>query len=106
MEGEWSPLAVGDGKDPGVAPAPADADRLGARHPFLPATERCAPSRAVLSISTSVGGPPAAASVSNTLRYTPMDAQRTSREERLVQAIRSQELPFTGSPTAAYGRCR
>ena len=78
QEGERSPLAVGDGMDLGVASASADADRLGARPPFPPAAERCA-FTCVLSISTSAGGPPAAASVSNTARHTPLAAQRTLR---------------------------
>jgi hypothetical protein len=33
----------------------------------------------VLSINTSVGGPPSAASASNTARHTPLAAQRTLR---------------------------
>ena len=78
QEGERSALAVGDGMDLGVAPAPADPDRLGMRPPFPPAAERCA-FTCVLSISTSAGGPPAAANVSNTSRQTPLAAQRTLR---------------------------
>ena len=67
-------LAVGDGMDLGVAPAPADADRTEARPPFPPAAERCALT-CVLSISTSVGGPPSAARASNTARH-PRDLGR------------------------------
>ena len=78
VEGERSALAVGDGMDLGVAPAPANTDRLGARPPFPPAAERCALT-CVLSISTAAGGPPAAANVSNTARHTPLAAQRTLR---------------------------
>ncbi len=78
QEGERSSLAVGDGVNFGVAPAPADTDRLGARPPFPPAAERCAFTW-VLSINTAAGGPPAAASVSNTSRHTPLAAHRTLR---------------------------
>ena len=86
QEGERPPLAIGDGVDPfdfaqdrlGVASAPADPDRREARPPLPPAAERCA-FTCVLSISTSAGGPPAAASVSNTARHTPLAAQRTLR---------------------------
>ena len=85
QEGERSALAIGDGMDPfdklrtGLAlrPPPAGPDRLVLRPPFPPAAERCA-FTCVLSISTSVGGPPAAANVSNT-RQTPLAAQRTLR---------------------------
>ena len=78
QEGERSALAIGDGVDLGVASAPADPDRLVLRPPFPPAAERCA-FTCVLSISTSVGGPPAAAHVSNTSRQRPSAAQRTLR---------------------------
>ena len=78
QEGERSPLTVGDRVDFGIAPTPADADRLAMRPPFPPAAERCA-FTCVLSISTSAGGPPAAASASNTSRQTPLAAQRTLR---------------------------
>ncbi len=78
QEGERPALAVGDGVDLGVASTPADPDRLDARPPFPPAAERCA-FTCVLSISTSAGGPPDAASVSNTARQTPLAAQRTLR---------------------------
>ena len=73
QEGERSALAIGDGVDLGVASAPADADRLKSRPPFPPAAERCA-FTCVLSISTPVDGPPAAASVSNTAHHTPLAA--------------------------------
>ena len=78
QEGEWSALAVGDRVDLGVATASADADRLEVRPPFPPAADRCA-FTCVLSISTSAGGPTAAASASNTSRQTPLAAQRTLR---------------------------
>jgi hypothetical protein len=78
QEGERSALAIGDGVDLGVAPAPADANRLEVRPPFPPAAERCALT-CVLSINTSVGDPPSAASASNTARHTPLAAQRTLR---------------------------
>lgn len=78
VEGEWSAVAVGDGVDLGVATAPADADRLDVSPPLPPAAERCA-FTCVLSISTSVGGPPAAASASKTSPQTPLAAQRTFR---------------------------
>jgi hypothetical protein len=78
QEGERSSLSIGDGVDLGVATAPADADRLEVRPPFPPAAERCA-FTCVLSINTSVGGPPSAASASNTARHTPLAAQRTLR---------------------------
>ena len=78
QEGERSALSVGDGVDLGVATASADADRLDVRPPFPPAAERCA-FTCVLSISTSLGGPPSAASASNTARHTPLAAQRTLR---------------------------
>ena len=78
QEGERPALVVGDGVDLGVATAPADPDRLEVRPPFPPAADRCA-FTCVLSISTSAGGPPAAASVSNTVRHTPLAAQRTLR---------------------------
>ena len=78
QEGERPPLAIGEGVDLGVASAPADPDRLKARPPFPPAAERCA-FTCVLSISTSAGGPPDAANVSNTARHTPLAAQRTLR---------------------------
>jgi hypothetical protein len=78
VEGERSAVVVGDGVDLGVATAPADADRLDVSPPLPPAAERCA-FTCVLSISTSVGGPPAAASASKTSRQTPFAAQRTFR---------------------------
>ncbi len=78
QEGERSALTISDGVDFGVASASADADRLGVRPPFPPAAERCA-FTCVLSINTSAGGPPAAASASNTSRQTPLAAQRTLR---------------------------
>ena len=86
QEGERSSLAVGDGVDLGIATAPADADRLEVRPyfdrlstgSFPPAAERCA-FTCVLSIKTSVGGPPSAASASKTARQTPFAAQRTLR---------------------------
>ena len=78
QEGERPALAVGEGVDLCVAPASADADRLMVSPPLPPAAERCA-FTCVLSISTSAGGPPAAASASNTSRQTPFAAQRTLR---------------------------
>ena len=78
QEGERSALAVGERVDLGVASAAADADRLDTSPPFPPAAERWA-FICVLSISTSAGGPPAAASVSNTARHTPFAAHRTLR---------------------------
>jgi hypothetical protein len=78
VEGEWSAVSIGDGVDLGVATAPADADRLDVSPPLPPAAERCA-FTCVLSISTSVGGPPAAASASKTSPQTPLAAQRTFR---------------------------
>ena len=78
QEGERSSLAVGDGVDLGIATAPADADRLEVRPPFPPAAERCA-FTCVVSIKTSVGGPPSADSASKTARQTPFAAQRTLR---------------------------
>jgi len=78
QEGERPAVAIGDRVDLGIAAAPADADRLEVCPPFPPAAERCAFTW-VLSISTSAGGPPVAASVSNTSRQTPLPAQRTLR---------------------------
>ena len=46
--------------------------------PLSPAAERCALTW-VLSIRTAVGGPPAAAKLSNTLRHTPFGRQRIWR---------------------------
>jgi hypothetical protein len=70
VEGERPALRVSDGMDLGVPAAPADADRLGAIPPLPPAADRWT-FTCVLSISTSAGGPPAAASASNTARQTP-----------------------------------
>ena len=78
QEGERSALAIGDGVDLGVASTPADPDRLAMRPPFPPAAERCA-FTCELSISTSAGGPPAAARASNTPRQTPFAAQQILR---------------------------
>ena len=78
VEGERPALRIGDGVDLGVAAASTDADRLGVRPPFPPAAERCA-FTCVLSMSTSAGGPPAAASASNTSRQTPFPDQRLCR---------------------------
>jgi len=78
MKGEWAAIAVGDGVDLGVPATPTAADRLRVSPPLPPAAERCA-FTCVLSISTSAGGPPAAANVSKTSRHTPFAAQRTHR---------------------------
>ena len=78
VEGERPAVSVGDGVDLGVAAAPIGADLLRVSPPLPPAAERCA-FTCVLSISTSAGGPPVAASTSNTARQTPFAAQRTLR---------------------------
>ena len=57
---------------------PGWLDRLVLRPPFPPPAERCA-FTCVLSIRTTVGGPLAAANVSNTSRQTPLAAERTLR---------------------------
>ena len=77
-KGERSTLTIGERVDFGVAPAPADANRLDAGPPFPTAAERCALT-CVLSINTSAGGPPAAANTSNTPRQTPFVAHLTLR---------------------------
>ena len=78
QEAERPAFAVGEGVELAVAAAPADPDRLDERPPFPPPAERCA-FMCVLSIRTSAGGPPAAASVTNSSCHTPFAAQRTNR---------------------------
>ena len=105
QEGERSALTVGNGMDLGVASAPADPDRLGLRPPFPPAAERCA-FTCVLSISTSAGGPPAAANVSNTARHTPFAVHRTCGCRAFWADRRSPEHPSSGTATGARARSR
>jgi len=83
QEGERTTVSIGDGVDFGVATAPAAADRLEVRPPFPPAAERCALT-CVLSISTSVGGPPSAASASKTARQTPLAAGGAKPQEAVL----------------------
>lgn len=78
VEGERGAVTVGECMDLGVAAATADADRLVRSPPLPPAAERCA-FTCVLSISTSAGGPPAAASASNAARQKPLSDQRLCR---------------------------
>lgn len=77
-ERERAALSVGDGVELGAAAASTDTDRLGVSPIFPPAAERCA-FTCVLSISTSAGGPPSAASTSNSARHTPFPDQRLCR---------------------------
>lgn len=75
MKGERATSSRRNGMDLRVSASTADADRLFAGPPFPPAAERCALA-CVLSISTSAGGPPAAARASNTWRQRPFSDQR------------------------------
>ena len=76
QEAERPAFAVGEGMELAVASAPADSDRLEERPPFSRQQQSGAPS-CILSIKTSVGGPPAAARVTNSLCQTPLSAHRT-----------------------------
>lgn len=79
QEAERPTFAVGERVELAVAAAPADPDRLSERPPpFPPPAQRCA-FMWVLSIRTSAGGPPAAASATNSSCDTPFAAQRTNR---------------------------
>lgn len=75
-EGDGPALGVRQRMDFCRAPAPRSADRLGALPPLPPLAERCALT-ADESMRTCVGGPPAAASASNSWTQTPLAAQRT-----------------------------
>ena len=70
--------------DLGGASAARAPDRLGPLPPFPPEAERCA-FTAELSISTSAGGPPAAAKAWNTSAHTPLAAQRTKRLYKVLR---------------------
>lgn len=80
QKAQWSAFAVDECIELAVATATADPDRLDERHLISrpPPAEQCA-FMWVLSIRTSAGGPPAAASVANSSRQTPFAAQRTKR---------------------------
>ena len=77
QEAERPAFAVGERVEFAVAAAPADPARLG-EAPLSAAPERCA-FMWVLSISTSAGGPPAAASATHNSCHTPLAARRTNR---------------------------
>ena len=78
QKAERAPFAVGERVELADVSAPADPDRLDKRPPFPPPAERCA-FICVLSIRTSAGGPPAAASVTNISCQMPFAAHRTNR---------------------------
>lgn len=78
QEAERATFAVGERVELAVAATSANPDRLDERPPFPPPAERCA-FICVLSIRTSAGGPPAAASVTNISCQMPFAAHRTNR---------------------------
>lgn len=73
-----APFAVGERVELADVSAPADPDRLDERAPFPPPAKLCT-FICVLSIRTSAGGPPAAASVTNISCQMPFAAHRTNR---------------------------
>ena len=77
-EGDQAAPLIHEGMELGGGTATRAAYGVGVSPPFPPAAERCALAQ-VLSIISSTGGPPAAASSSKAWRQTPAFAQRTQR---------------------------
>ena len=76
QESDRSTLSVRERVDLGGASSARAPDRLVALPPLPPAAERWA-FTADQSIMTCAGGPASAASARNSLRHTPLTAQRT-----------------------------